>query len=191
MSYLRSSAIYVMPIISWPILLHNTSIIVRSWKDEWYICCRTEAEEFYSTLSAWLCCAKNMNYYLRLHAMHTSSSSRTFQSWTWRSKFKSDLAEICSHSKKFSWSWTVLVELVSVPDDEEHSWRLTRVWRVAVMFIFILTELSDDVGTIPNRRESCSKHKKYSPKGLFRISSLFGWNRFRQNWSERQTDRTA
>ena len=124
-------------------------------------------------LSASSCCTKIMKYHLRLREMHTLSSSRTFQSWTWRSKFKSDLAEMCSHSKKLSRSWTALVEIVSVPDDAEHSQRLTWFWLLAVVFIFILTELTDDVGAI-NRRESCLTHYKYSPKGLFHISSICG-----------------
>ena len=124
-------------------------------------------------LSASSCCIKNMKYRLRLREMHTLSSSRTFQSWTWRSKFKSDLAEMCSHSKKLSRSWTALVKVVSVPDDAEYSQRFTWFWLVAVVFIFILTELTDDVGAL-NRRESCLTHYKYSPKGLFRISSICG-----------------
>ena len=41
------------------------------------------------------------------------------------------------------------------------------------MLIFILTELTDDVGAL-NRRESSLTHYKYSPKGLFRISSICG-----------------
>ena len=153
-----------MPIISWPILLRNISIIVHSWKDEWYICCLTEAEEFYTTLSASSCCVNNMKYHLRLREKHTLPSSRTFQSWTWRSKFKSDLAKMCSHSKKLSRSWTALIEIVSVPDDAEHSQRLTWFWLLAVVFIFILTELTDDVGLT---------HYKYSPKSLFHISSMW------------------
>ena len=95
-------------------------------------------------LSASSCCIKNMKFHLRLREMHTLSSSRTFQSWTWRSKFKSDLAEMCSHSKKLSKSWTALAEVVSIPDDAEHSQRLTWLWLVAVVFIFIFTELIDE-----------------------------------------------
>ena len=95
-------------------------------------------------LSASSCCIKNMKFHLRLREMHTLSSSRTFQSWTWRSMFKSDLAEMCSHSEKLSKSWTALAEVVSIPDDAEHSQRLTWLWLVAVVFIFIFTELIDE-----------------------------------------------
>ena len=122
MCYLRSSVIYVMPIISWPILLHNISIIVHEKMNDTYVVKQKQKKHI---LSASSCCVKNMKYRLRLREMHTLSSSRTFQSWTWRSKFKSDLAEMCSHSKKLRRSWTALVEVMSVPDDAEYSQRLT------------------------------------------------------------------
>ena len=92
---------------------------------------------------------------------------------------KSDLDEMCSLSKKLSRSWTALVEVVSVPDDKEYFQRLTWFWHVAVVFIFILTELTNDVALAQWIDENHAWHTTNIPPKAY-----FVFHQFVGNWKK-------
>ena len=91
--------------------------------DEWlsiqgqmqYIWYRTKAKKLCSTSD------ESINF-PRLNEMNlTSNRNAAILRWTWRSKCNSDLAEVCSHLKKWSIRWTILLDFLSLNDDAEKS----------------------------------------------------------------------
>ena len=104
--------------------------ILRQMQYIWY---RTKVKKLCSTSD------ESINF-TRLSEMYlTSNRNGAILRWTWRSKCNSDLAEVSSsHLKKWSISWTMLLDFLGLNDDAENTSPLNSAERrQTFVFIFI------------------------------------------------------